>query len=140
MLLLANHGTVSCGKTLEEALDRTEILESYCRTLLLARPLGPVQRLSDQNMRDLMALKQRLGLPDRRASRESFDDCDLCGNNVFGRGFCEGHMSSPITSVRETEFAARKEPGMESSDPVSSTDLHEIVREIADQVIAAMKQ
>src|SRR5262245_13016805 len=74
VILLANHGTVSCGKSLEEALNRTEILEAYCRQLLLARPLGPPQRLSDQNMRDLLAIKQKLGIPDRRAGKETFED------------------------------------------------------------------
>ena len=150
VLLLANHGTVSCGKTLEEALDRTEILESYCRMLLLARPLGPVQRLSDQNMRDLLVLKQRLGLPDRRASRETFEDCDLCGNNVFGRGFCEGSgrsdvgVACPESSTDVLTSVAQPRPSQTQDvrpDSVASpADLEAMVRQIADRVVAALSK
>ena len=128
VLLLANHGTVSCGKTLEEALDRTEILESYCRTLLLARPLGPIQRLSDQNMRDLMALKQRLGQTDRRGSRDTFEDCDLDGNNVFGRGFCMASESSPL--MQQPAGASTRT----ATPSAASVDTEAIVREITDRV------
>ncbi len=125
VVLLSNHGVVSHGKSLEEALHRTEILEAYCRTLILARQIGSVQRLSDQNMRDLMALKAKLGFPDRRATQESFEDCDLFGNNVVGRGFCEG-TEKPVPN------ASRKS----SSE---SADLESVVREIADRVMAGIR-
>lgn len=130
VILLANHGTVSCGKSLEEALHRTEILESYCRLLLLARPLGPVQRLSDQSMRELMAIKQKLGIPDRRAGKESFEECDLCSNNQFGRGFCE----KPADARGEAGSVAVPAP----SDP-QLQNTEDIVREITDRVWSALR-
>lgn len=65
-LLLANHGTVSFAPTLEQAFAFTEVLEAYCRVLYLARSLGPVRRLSDQQVAELLALKKRLGLSDPR--------------------------------------------------------------------------
>jgi L-fuculose-phosphate aldolase len=122
-VLLSNHGVVSWGKSLEEALHRTEILDGYCRTLILARQLGPVQRLSDENMRELMSVKTRLGFPDPRATRQSFEDCDLCGNNVFGRGFCE--------SVGPTAPIETRSP--------SPPDVNAVVREIADRVMSELK-
>jgi L-fuculose-phosphate aldolase len=45
--LLANHGLVTYAKTLEAAHDLTEMAEAYCRTLLLARQLGPLQPLNE---------------------------------------------------------------------------------------------
>src|SRR5438034_5396461 len=45
-LLLANHGSVSFAPTLEQAFAFTEILDAYCRVLLLARQLGPVRRMT----------------------------------------------------------------------------------------------
>lgn len=125
VVLLANHGVVSHGKSLEEALHRTEILEAYCRTLIIARQLGPVQRLSDQNMRDLMALKETLGLPDRRATQETFENCDLCGNNVVGRGFCDATEKSIQREAHETS--------------TENGDVEAMVREIADRVMAGMR-
>jgi L-fuculose-phosphate aldolase len=133
VILLANHGTVSCGKSLEEALHRTEILEAYCRILLLARPLGPVQRLSDRNMRDLMTVKQKLGIPDRRAGKESFEDCDLCSNNQVGRGFCE--KSADVMGNDRTKIAPAPQPSCEPPQ----ADVEEIVREITDRVWSALR-
>jgi L-fuculose-phosphate aldolase len=123
VVLLSNHGVVSWGKSLEEALHATEILDAYCHTLILARQLGPVQRLSDENMRDLMAIKARLDIPDHRATRQSFEDCDLCGNDVFGRGFCD--------------TAGSAAPG-EPKSPLQP-DVNAIVREIADRVMSELK-
>ena len=42
VVILANHGTVSFGETLERAYWWTEILDAYCRILMLAKRLGRV--------------------------------------------------------------------------------------------------
>ena len=42
VIILANHGTVSFGKTVELAYWWTEILDAYCRILMLSRDLGKV--------------------------------------------------------------------------------------------------
>ena len=42
VIILANHGTVSFGETVEQAYWWTEILDAYCRILMLARDLGRV--------------------------------------------------------------------------------------------------
>jgi L-fuculose-phosphate aldolase len=128
--ILSNHGVVSWGRTLDEAFHRTEILEAYCRTLLLARQLGPIQRLSDQNMRDLMTAKQKLGIVDRRAGREKFENCDLCGNNEFGRGYCANDQSA-AQGQRESALP------FGSSGPA---DVEAMIREIADRVAAEFNE
>ena len=40
VIILANHGTVSYGETVEKAYFATEILDAYCRMLILAKSLG----------------------------------------------------------------------------------------------------
>lgn len=67
-LLLANHGSVVWGGTLEHAWFATEILDGYCRLLLNCRPLGPVQPLSAAQVNELLALKRRYGWSDPRLS------------------------------------------------------------------------
>ena len=47
-IILANHGTVSFGETVERAYWWTEILDAYCRILMLARDLGKVNYLSER--------------------------------------------------------------------------------------------
>ena len=45
LIVLANHGTVSYGEDVERAYWWTEIVDAYCRILLLARGLGNVSLL-----------------------------------------------------------------------------------------------
>ena len=47
-LILANHGVLVLGSDVRQALWRTEILEAYCRNLILARTLGPLQALTPE--------------------------------------------------------------------------------------------
>lgn len=54
--LLANHGAVCVGETLEQALNRMETLEHLARVTLLARALGEPRRLADDEVERLLAL------------------------------------------------------------------------------------
>ena len=57
-IILKNHGTVSFGKTLEEAFWKTEILDSYCRILMLAKQLGRVDYFTQQQTNELLDLEE----------------------------------------------------------------------------------
>jgi L-fuculose-phosphate aldolase len=59
-VVLANHGTVSWATTIERAGWQTEILDAYCRVLLLARQIGPVQSLPEDKLAELAALRSAL--------------------------------------------------------------------------------
>lgn len=48
-LLLANHGVVTVGKTLDDAFCNLELLESYAEIYMLAKPLG-LQKLSPEQI------------------------------------------------------------------------------------------
>jgi L-fuculose-phosphate aldolase len=65
-LLLANHGSVAFGPSLDQAYGQTEILDAYCRILLLARNLGPAKLFTKEQVGELLALKKRLGYADSR--------------------------------------------------------------------------
>lgn len=58
-VVLSNHGTVSWGPTVERAYWYTEILDSYCRILLLAGQLGNISRLPETKLQELAALRER---------------------------------------------------------------------------------
>jgi L-fuculose-phosphate aldolase len=87
-ILLANHGTVTYGPDLEDAYFKTEIIDAYCRILLLAKQLGRVHYYSDQKAAELIRLKPGLGIPDPRLER-GLENCDLCGNSLFRAGYGE---------------------------------------------------
>jgi L-fuculose-phosphate aldolase len=73
-IILANHGTVTYGEDLERAYWRTEILDSYCRILILARQLGPLQYLSPHKTKELLELKKKAGISDPRLAAEFHGD------------------------------------------------------------------
>jgi L-fuculose-phosphate aldolase len=82
VIILANHGTVSFGENVERAYWWTEILDSYCRMLMLARQLGHVQYLSENQTRELLQLKDKWGFADPRNTKE-YENCDVCANDIF---------------------------------------------------------
>ncbi len=92
-ILLANHGAVTCDKTLEQAYFHMETLDQYCRILLLARQIGKVQQLPTGKVAELLDIKSRLGLPDARAVGDckpgDGEACELCGSDEFLRGFSQ---------------------------------------------------
>ncbi len=87
-ILLANHGTVTYGADLEDAYFKTEIIDAYCRILLLARQLGRVNYYTDEKAAELLRLKPKLGIPDPRLEL-GLENCDLCGNSLFRAGYDE---------------------------------------------------
>jgi L-fuculose-phosphate aldolase len=87
-ILLANHGTVTYGADLEDAYFKTEIIDAYCRILMLAKQLGKVNYYSDDKAAELINLKPNLGILDPRLSR-GLENCDLCGNSLFRQGYGE---------------------------------------------------
>lgn len=52
--LLANHGAVTYGPSLEQSYNLMEVLDAYCRILLLCNSLGPLQMLLPEE-RDALA-------------------------------------------------------------------------------------
>ncbi len=87
-ILLANHGTVTYGTDLEDAYFKTEIIDAYCRILILAKQIGRVNYYGDDKAAELIRLKPELGIPDPRLER-GLENCDLCGNSLFREGYGE---------------------------------------------------
>jgi L-fuculose-phosphate aldolase len=65
VMILANHGTVSYGESIERAYWWTEILDSYCRVLILSRQLGPIHHLSAEQTQELIELRKNGASPTR---------------------------------------------------------------------------
>lgn len=82
-VVLSNHGTVSWGPSVERAFWNTEILDAYCRILILAKLIGRVERLPEGKVSELLDLKKRFG--EGEDARRRFG-MDLILNPDFGRG------------------------------------------------------
>jgi len=66
-ILLRNHGLICWGATIEDAYFKLEISEAYCRTVAVAAQLpGRQTAIPADEMKSLLDLKRRLGIPDAR--------------------------------------------------------------------------
>ena len=61
-IILANHGTVTFGPDLEKAYFNTEIIDAYCKILILARQLGRVNYFSEAADPGTDGLQKEIGL------------------------------------------------------------------------------
>jgi len=66
-ILLQNHGVVCWSDTVTHAEWLVEVMDTCCKTYLLAKQIGkPLNVIPDNKIQEILTLKQRLGLPDER--------------------------------------------------------------------------
>ena len=126
-IILANHGTVSFGPDLEKAYWNTEIIDAYCKILILARQLGRVNYFSDEKTKELLELKKRLGYDDVRFRKEG---CSMCGPSSFDESYTD--------FVPEPRAFAQAEASSCNGHAAAGVDMEELVRTITDQVMASL--
>lgn len=136
VIILANHGTVSYGENVERAYWWTEILDSYCRILMLSKQLGNVEYLNQQKSQELLDLKEAWGWKDPRNTKE-YEDCDICANDVFRESWND-------TGVSRTAFDAppamsRTPDAPTAASAASNIDQEALVKAITDQVMQRLQ-
>ena len=83
-VLMENHGVVSWSHSIEDAYFKMEIVEAYCRTVLVTTQLGvQPKQFSPKHLKDLLDIKQTLGVPDPRIGLK---ECELCDNDEWRPG------------------------------------------------------
>jgi len=119
-ILMANHGVVTWShNNIEEAYWRMEIIEAYCRTLLVTAQLGRTPNTFTPNqLQDLLKIKQSLGYVDPRYGMK---ECELCDNAEWRPG-----ISCQLEARAETTVGL---------DP----DAEAAVKAITDQILAQLK-
>jgi L-fuculose-phosphate aldolase len=134
-ILLANHGTITFGPDLEKAYFNSEIIDAYCKILLLAKQLGRVNYLDGQKTRELLEFKKRIGYGDPRFDLQ---DCDLCANNLIERGV-GGYMPTPQAFARDAKEISCPAPAAKpSANGQVGGDLEKLVQLVTDQVMATL--
>ena len=108
-VLLGNHGTVSFSTGLMETYYKLEIIDAYCRILLLIKQVGKVNFLSQQEMVDLLKVKEKFGIPDARLKCAP-DGCVGLDNQPYLSTFPEAVIAS-ATCDCETGNVVRPEWG-----------------------------
>lgn len=119
-IILANHGTVSYETGLEKAYWLTEVLDAYCRILILARQLGRVEVLTRQQGRELLELRKSWGFDDPRwPDRDSIDVREF------------------VSFQSEWEAANLKQRAFATSDEIS---LDEKLEKWADEIVRRLEE
>jgi L-fuculose-phosphate aldolase len=120
---MANHGVVSWSHNdVEDAYFKMEILEAYCRTILVASQLGkPVNTMTAEQLKDLLKIKQGLGIPD---PRYGLKECELCDN--------DGWRPGVTCAAPSRETAAPSNHSTMDVDPQAEA----LVQAITDQIIS----
>ncbi len=81
-ILLANHGIVCWADTVTHAEWYVEVVDTYCKTVMIASQLGrKLNEIPADKVEDLLAIKKKMGLPDAR-----LPDGSDSGEAVAARG------------------------------------------------------
>jgi L-fuculose-phosphate aldolase len=120
-ILLANHGVVCWADTVTHAEWLAEVVDTYCRTLVIASHLGtPPVKIPSGKAADLLDIKRRLGMPD---ARFGLQECQLCDQPEFRGGI--------------TACPAR--PASGAGGDGAEDEVERVVQAVTDQVMAALK-
>jgi L-fuculose-phosphate aldolase len=118
-ILMANHGVVAWGKNVEDAYWKMEIVEAYCRTMMVTTQLGKAPNtIAPGKLKDLLKIKEQLDIPDRRIGLK---ECELCDNSEWRPG---------VTCAIGPQDTRVIEP-----DPVAE----EIVKKVTDVIMERLK-
>jgi L-fuculose-phosphate aldolase len=117
-ILMANHGVVTWShNNIEEAYWRMEIIEAYCRTIVVAGQLGkPINTFTGSQMKELLNIKQSLGFVDPRIGMK---ECELCDSGDWRPG--------ATCAVPQGESV---------SGPGPDAEAEKLVQTITDQILA----
>ncbi len=80
-MLLANHGALALGRSLDEAYFRMETIEHFAQIALTARQLGGASPLTPGEIEDLAAIREKLGV---RLPEDSCLSCGACTGTDSG--------------------------------------------------------
>ena len=119
-VLMQNHGVICWGKDVEDAYWKMENIDSYCRTVWIAAGLGGgLHRFTGGQAKELIDLRQKLGMPDPRSGLK---ECELCDSADFRPGV--------VCAAPAKNDASASEP----RDP----QIEAIVAKITEQILKQM--
>jgi len=121
-ILMINHGVITWGKDIEDAFWKMENTDAYCQTVWISTLLGEPKTITQPQARDLIELRAKLGMDDKRSS---WKECELCDNSDFRPGaVCR--IGGPADSAGD------------HSAPLNP-EAEKLVQALTDQLMAGMK-
>jgi L-fuculose-phosphate aldolase len=121
-VLMQNHGVICWGKDVEDAYWKMENIDAYCRTVSIAASLGTgLHRFGPDKLKDLINLRQKLGMPDPRANLK---EAELCADNS------EFRPGAICYSTSENSNAPAR-----SSEPATDPSLEPIIKKLTEEIL-----
>jgi L-fuculose-phosphate aldolase len=133
VIILANHGTVSYGESVERAYWWTEVLDAYCRILMLSKGLGRVNYFTEPEAKALLDLKGKWGFTD---PRNEMKNCDICANDVFRDSWKEAGVAQ--TAFAPPSFKANGTGGGAAASGASEQEA--LIQAITERVMAELSK
>ncbi|MEO0964169.1 MAG: class II aldolase/adducin family protein [Planctomycetota bacterium] len=127
-VLMGNHGTVSFSTDLIDTYYKLEIIDAYCRILMLVKQLGRANVLNTEQMTELLQVKQQFGLPDERLAC-SPEGCVGAANDAYLSTFDPRPASATCNCHGEVTSSSSQldaQPG--------SAEFERMVQQITDQI------
>jgi len=123
-ILMGNHGVICWGVSVEDAYFKMEITDSYCRTLWVASQL-PTKRttIPPDEVKILLDLKKKLGLPDERHGQKAAELCD-----------CD-----PWEQISDRQMTSVT-PAGPSPAKMTNAELEGLVQKLTDEVMGQLKK
>lgn len=131
-VLMGNHGSVSFDKDLVGAYYKLEILDAYCKVLILTKQIGRANVLNAQQMDELLQVKAKFGLPDPRAACAIEGCVGTTQNEPFLTMF-DVRPAGAACSCDGGEVTARQGAAGGEGDPAFEA----MVKSITDQIMAS---
>lgn len=124
-ILMGNHGVICWGTSVEDAYFKMEITDSYCRTLWVAAQL-PSKRttIPKDEVKKLLDMKQKMGLPDERLALPTAQLCD-----------CDPWEQM---ADRPVACATPAGPSTASAATMTNAELEALVQQLTEQIAAQL--
>lgn len=125
-VLMQNHGVIVWGKDVEDAYWKMENIDAYCRTVWIAAGLGSgLHRFGPDKLRDLINLRQKLGMPDPRANLK---EADLTDTSDF---------RAPVICAVQNGAAPAGAPSNDA--PPADPAVEALVTQLTEQILKQLK-
>ncbi len=123
-IIMQNHGVICWGKDVEDAHWKMENTDAYCKTVWIASQLGNgLQTFGSDKLKDLIAIRKKLGMPD---DRDELKECELCDNSEFRPGV--------VCSIPDSTGGSSS-----NGDGKSDPEAEAMVQQVTDMIMKQLK-
>ncbi|QQE11932.1 class II aldolase/adducin family protein [Planctomycetota bacterium] len=134
-VLMGNHGSVTYAEDLTGAYYRLEILDAYCRMLLLTKQVGKINILDQGQMKELLEVKSNFGMADDRTACVD-EGCIGQDNDKFLTTF----GVQPATAVADKNNGQVMGTSTEApKQQIDKAQLESLVSTITEQIVKTMQ-